>query len=524
MKRIMQDFIIDQHNRGNLLFLGDVNEIISYLDDINEDVLYKSDFHGLHHSQKVCFFAYLIGKYEKLDNEDMMILMDAARYHDIGRENDNEEDFHGLVSARRIDKVVKYDNPINMYYLKAIVEAHNKDDGRNIKVFTDWSDELSMDERKLEPMLFERFVKLCDILKDADALDRLRFRNCPAVLDEEYLRSEYSKKLIDLSKIINDYYYEIEVEAKYKELKDSYELNTYRKSLCYHSIGFDFFKGLGILKNGVLSHYRANKDGIKISRNFNGNNGEFWISVVDADPECLNEAYDRYVKNGISFLCHANELVPGVIRAKDNGSFDPRISDEYHDEKFVFDKIPVEDIQYISIPKNLLNTSIRELQYLYCNSQYDLIKTNVNNYLNEIEEYCDIKINRVDFNEILSDLEKEQIKFNNYSKFEAMVKAKNYFQMINHMKEQINIYLQHWMQIGFAELMDKTFDETITLGEVLKYILNSANIEYEFVEDLSSDGEKYYPFLRDNNTVLLELKTFNKSALNSDVFTRIKEI
>ena len=128
MKRILQTFLKEQYDHGRLMFLGDIDEIIYYLDDIKAEQLYKSDFHGLYHSQKVCFFAYLIGKHENLSETEMKILLDAAIYHDMGRENDNEDNLHGSASARLIDQVVKYDNPTDMYYLKAIVDAHSKPD------------------------------------------------------------------------------------------------------------------------------------------------------------------------------------------------------------------------------------------------------------------------------------------------------------------------------------------------------------------------------------------------------------
>ena len=133
MKRILQNYIQELCDRGK--YLGDPEEIISLLDGIKTEYLYKSDFHGLYHSQKVCFFAYLIGKHEGLSDEDMQILMDAARYHDIGRDSDYETDLHGFNSALNIHKVVKYDNPTNMYYLKAIVEAHAHEDSSDQKVF-----------------------------------------------------------------------------------------------------------------------------------------------------------------------------------------------------------------------------------------------------------------------------------------------------------------------------------------------------------------------------------------------------
>ena len=128
MKRILQTYLEKAQSNGLLFIVGNTDDVIKILDNIKPEYLYKSDFHGLYHSQKVCFFAYLIGKHENLSETEMKILLDAAIYHDMGRENDNEDNLHGYISARLIDQVVKYDNPTDMYYLKAIVDAHSKPD------------------------------------------------------------------------------------------------------------------------------------------------------------------------------------------------------------------------------------------------------------------------------------------------------------------------------------------------------------------------------------------------------------
>ena len=189
-------------------------------------------------------------------------------------------------------------------------------------------------------------------------------------------------------------------------------------------------------------------------------------------------------------MCYASELVSGVNRVSDNGSYEPRISREYSDEKFVFGQIPIEDIQFISIPRHLINTDIRELQYLYCNSQYELVENNVNNFLNEIEVYCDIKIPRNKFESILEKFEEEQLRYNNYSRAEANEKSNEYFAKIDSMKELLNSYIQEWMNIGFSEILGKTYDEKITLGEVMQYILNANGIQYDIVdEQIVNDNE-----------------------------------
>ena len=520
MKTLMKDYIKEQIEKGNLLFLGDCSEIISILDSIKEEYLYPNDFHGLYHSQKVCFFAYLIGRAYGLNDEDLKILTDAAIYHDIGRRDDSEGDeLHGYASALKIDKIIKYENPVNTYYLKAIMDAHSLNDSKIMEVYDNWRYEKNSDDeslgRKTENFDLERFMILSDILKDADALDRLRFSSGDVMLNESYLRCEFSKKLIKLSKEVNEYFYKKDTEQKYLVLKDENNQDTIDKAVCYHSVGLDFFKALSVLKYGILSHYNAAKSGINITRNFNGNNSEFWISVVDADEVKNNQAYERYVKNALSFYCYVNKLVPGVDRAQDIGSLEPRKSSEYDDEKFVFDKIPVECIQFLSIPKKYINTSIKELTYLYCNSQYETIKQSVENYLSEIEMYCDVRISRAPFERILKTIEDIQNDFNKKSRSEILATYNEYYDEIDSLKSELNELIQNSMQTGFSELMDRNFDENITLGEVVKYLLDTTQINYvpinDNLDEVDDEEEKFmnFPFYEVEGLYLIRLTTFD---------------
>lgn len=96
MDNIINDFI----DNGFLDFYLDEkqkNFFREIVKNINKGKLYNSMFHGLHHSQKVLLFAYLIGLQENLDEVDMQIIVDAAVYHDIGRTDDSNDSFHGFI-------------------------------------------------------------------------------------------------------------------------------------------------------------------------------------------------------------------------------------------------------------------------------------------------------------------------------------------------------------------------------------------------------------------------------------------
>ncbi len=158
---------------------------IDSMDGIDESILYQSPIHGVRHNERVAIFAAAIGIQQNLGEEDIKLLLEAAKYHDIGREDDSEDDFHGKRSVELIDsKGIGIDlSEESQKILKAICAGH------------------SMEDEKLEGIMQEfgiqdkeRCKKLFAILKDADALDRVRLKSDR--LDPSYLRTEESKKMV----------------------------------------------------------------------------------------------------------------------------------------------------------------------------------------------------------------------------------------------------------------------------------------------------------------------------------------
>lgn len=534
MERILQAYLVNEYNNGR--YFVDPSGIISILDDIKKKYLYPNDFHGLYHSQKVCFFAYLIGLHEGLLPDEMKILLDAAKYHDIGRAADKDNrDERGYSSVRKIDKliedgIIKYDNPLDIYYLKAVIEAGTRKDKNDLSVYQNWLFELlsNLEEDNLDDELdYSKFKRLTTILKDADTLDVFRFKNSEDIFNQSILRLDYSKNLVPKAKEINDFYKEVNIEEQYYLIKDKYEKNTYDKVMCYHSVGFDFFKALSILRNGIVSSYNAKINDINLIRNYNGNNSEFWISVVNADSNSTNrEAYNRYVKNGISFLCYVDELVEGVERTVDNGSCLPRLPDDFHDERFVFDKIPLHNIQFLSIPRKLLDASIKDLKYIFCYLHYSIVSANVNSYIDNIESYCNISLDRRYIDKKLEEFKQAQIDFNGLSQ-EEVTKAKlgEYRDTLLGMQDELNTEIQNCMQIGFSELLNKDASNTITVREVLKYMLDNANIDYDVIDENENEKDDFLdsmnlPFYKDPDSFFIRLSTFDLNKTDSEDKTR----
>lgn len=176
-----------------------LSNIYQEVEDINKELLYKSHTHGLSHNQRVVFFAFIICLFENISGDDYTIIMDACKYHDIGRQNDEEDSKHGIRSSEMINQIFRgkgiYTNSENLGYLRSIVELHSNSDADNKFYF-----------EKYKLNNYNRFVRLYSVLKDADGLDRVRL--CPYYpdiiwLDPKYLRTKTGVKLIRLAHEVN---------------------------------------------------------------------------------------------------------------------------------------------------------------------------------------------------------------------------------------------------------------------------------------------------------------------------------
>lgn len=192
----------EQYDISNLLEDSKTLNLYNEIKNIKKEFLYKSDTHGISHNIKTLIFGSLIGKSKNLNSNEMKIIKDACKYHDIGRNNDLIDDTHGLRSSNMIDNVIIddpfYNDKNNLNMLKAIMEIHSIDDKENeVSLATKYNINL------------EEFRKLYSILKDADALDRTRLSvNIPFIsdLNPKYLRNKESFGLIKLSHQLNYIY------------------------------------------------------------------------------------------------------------------------------------------------------------------------------------------------------------------------------------------------------------------------------------------------------------------------------
>lgn len=156
---------------------------INQMKNFNTEILYKSDGHGINHNIRVCFFAYIISTNENISPRDFELIIEACKYHDIGRINDVEDEFHGYRSANKLIFLQDKYTEEEMNYIKTIVTTHSRKDKEFDKIAI---------KNKIKDI--NRCKKLHEILKDSDGLDRVRL-HCPYV-NIKYLRTTTGKRMI----------------------------------------------------------------------------------------------------------------------------------------------------------------------------------------------------------------------------------------------------------------------------------------------------------------------------------------
>ncbi len=180
---------------------------------INEN-LYTNppDFqHDLKHVERVMLYAQLIAnKMQKqgLNVNENKLLM-AALYHDIGKTIGASNKEHGKVGMLEFKKKMqgKIDN-VTLEQLSLIIGNHSEENNK-----------LDFQNTNLNLEEQEEAQLLCNILKDADALDRNRLNYPPPIgnCDINYLRTDAAKEILPLTDNLLLEYQKAQVRDKERE-------------------------------------------------------------------------------------------------------------------------------------------------------------------------------------------------------------------------------------------------------------------------------------------------------------------
>lgn len=163
-----------------------------YLFAIND----REGIHGVMHSKRMLMYLSLIAKHfkPKLTDAEFKMLELACIVHDLGREDDEEDEEHGLYSVEEIDEalidIFKL-SEIQGEIVKLIVHYHCMDDEHG---------EQAIQNHTLIKSP-KRAIELFRLFKDIDALDRVRLGD----LDANRLRYEVSRRVLGVNAMVYKY-------------------------------------------------------------------------------------------------------------------------------------------------------------------------------------------------------------------------------------------------------------------------------------------------------------------------------
>lgn len=165
--------------------------------------------HSVEHMEKVLIFANKLATDENLNEKDRKLLLISAILHDIGRKDDKPSKDHAIAGAKIVKHIQKElmlrfdlkEDEIGM--IQTIIGFHNTPYFKSPENTKYMIGKLIMDNKFMKGYNSDRMLKLCELLKDADALDRYRFAESgkldPIVLKSKSARSletrEYARKL-----------------------------------------------------------------------------------------------------------------------------------------------------------------------------------------------------------------------------------------------------------------------------------------------------------------------------------------
>ena len=157
--------------------------LLQALEHLDHSVLFVSKMHGLGHIERTILQGGFCAMEEGLDRSDTALLLLACSYHDVGRQDDWVDDLHGWRSAQRIGAITGRTGE-DLKLLQGAVDAHSRKEAVLRETVAGY-----------HPADLNRAVRLAQLLKDADGLDRVRLGD----LDPSYLRRETSRSRAGLA-------------------------------------------------------------------------------------------------------------------------------------------------------------------------------------------------------------------------------------------------------------------------------------------------------------------------------------
>ena len=225
LEREIDKRLVEAGERTDFIELKEKEIIFDNLKFIYNSGLYDyNKHHSVDHISKVLIFSNILANNEGLDSRETLLLSIAASLHDCSRRNlgDNNKS-HARESAEDAKKILNNeDSPFKKYNLtneeirviQMVIEYHETKESELGELEYDNSEDSVFpsgiknlkEKYNIPEENMESVKRLCALLKDADALDRLRFSDFRSTLHVGFLHTQNAKdiRMLSFATLLNE--------------------------------------------------------------------------------------------------------------------------------------------------------------------------------------------------------------------------------------------------------------------------------------------------------------------------------
>ena len=212
----IDQILVNDKKRESFTKINNKHELDKVIEFIYDSQIYDDNkMHSTDHIAKTTLFADILAQREKISDREKTLLLIAASMHDSGREGEDGDKPHAVLSAEKAGRLLYDENSTfkecnlkedEIKLIQLVIEYHEvyeENPGKlqieELKNFGYYGEKKClldlMAKYELTSEYLEGAKRLCAILKDADALDRERFADINSSTNIKYLHTESAKDI-----------------------------------------------------------------------------------------------------------------------------------------------------------------------------------------------------------------------------------------------------------------------------------------------------------------------------------------
>ena len=212
----IDQILVNDKKRESFTKINNKHELDKVIEFIYDSQIYDDNkMHSTDHIAKTTLFADILAQREEISDREKTLLLIAASMHDSGREGEDGDKPHAVLSAEKAGRLLYDENSTfkecnlkedEIKLIQLVIEYHEvyeENPGKlqieELKKFGYYGEKKClldlMAKYELTSEYLEGAKRLCAILKDADALDRERFADINSSTNIKYLHTESAKDI-----------------------------------------------------------------------------------------------------------------------------------------------------------------------------------------------------------------------------------------------------------------------------------------------------------------------------------------